>query len=96
MGVIGQGHRQEITGAEALAVARAADPSPALPHDPNDVTGAEPGARVIVAADDYGRDEVEGILVSADAHRLTIARETPDLGRLHLHFPRVGYVVRGG
>ena len=96
VGPLGQGTRVEMTGQEALEVAKAADPAPALPHDPHDVSGVSPGEPVIVSADDYGRDPIAGALVSADANRLTIARETADLRRLHLHFPRVGYVVTGG
>jgi len=96
VGEIGQGTRVEITGQEALEVAKAADPAPALPHDPHDVSGFSPGDTVIVSADDYGRDSIAGALVSADATRVTIARETADLGVLHLHFPRVGYIITGG
>jgi hypothetical protein len=48
---------------------------------------------VIVAADDYGRDPIAGRLVAANAERVVIARETPALGRLHLHFPRTGYTL---
>ncbi len=96
MGEIGQGRRVEITGQDALDVARATGPAPALPHDPHEVSGFSPGDPVIVSADDYGRDPIAGRLVSADAHRLTLARDTADLGRLHLHFPRVGYIITRG
>lgn len=96
LSAVGEGRRTELSGAEALAIARTAEPAPALPHDPHDVTGFAPGDAVIVSADDYGRDPIAGVLVSADAHRLTLARDTPDLGRLHLHVPRVGYAVTGG
>ncbi len=95
VGEIGQGTREEITGQEALAVAGAAEPAAALAHDPHDVSGFSVGDAVIVSADDYGRDPIAGTLVSADANRVTIGRDTPDLGRLHLHFPRVGYAVTG-
>ena len=49
-----------------------------------------------VAADDYGRDPIAGVLVAANAERVVIAREPPGLGRLHVHFPRAGYVVTAG
>ena len=90
---IGHGPREEMTTGEALAVARADDPADAPVHDPDDALGLEPGAEVFVAADDYGRDPIAGRLVAANAVEVVIAREDKDLGRLNVHFPRVGYVV---
>ena len=44
-------------------------------------------------ADDYGRDPIDGTLVGANAERVTVARADERLGRLHVHFPRAGYIV---
>ncbi len=96
MAALGQGARTEITGAAALDIARAAEPAPAPDHDPDDALGLSPGDPVVVMADDYGRDPIAGTLVAARHSRLILAQETPDLGRLHLHFPRVGYVALPG
>ena len=96
MAQIGQGVRKEITGAEALAIARSVRPADPPPHDPNDALGLSPGDPVVVMADDYGRDPISGTLVAARPDRLVLAQETPDLGRLHLHFPRVGYLALPG
>jgi glutathione S-transferase len=96
MAAIGHGVRTEITGAQALEIARAAEPAPAPAHDPHDALGLSPGDPVVVMADDYGRDPIAGTLVAARPDRLILARETPDLGRLHLHFPRVGYIAVPG
>ncbi len=93
---IGHGQRQEITTAEALDVARAAEPAAYTDHDAHDPLGLAPGAPVKVMADDYGRDQIEGTLVAANPGRVVIAREDPGLGRLHVHFPRAGYVVIPG
>jgi glutathione S-transferase len=90
---IGHGTRREISGADALAVAREAQPAPAPTHDSNDPLGLTPGTPVTVAADDYGRDPVEGTLVAATPSRIILSRETPELGRTQVHFPRAGYVV---
>jgi glutathione S-transferase len=46
-------------------------------------------------ADDYGREPIDGTLVAANARRVVLAREDAQLGALHVHFPRVGYVVTG-
>ena len=90
---IGHGTRREITGADALAVAKAAEPAAAPGHDAADPTGLAPGQAVTVAADDYGRDPIAGTLVALTPDRVIIARETPDLGKTHIHFPRAGYWI---
>ena len=82
-----------MTGAEALEVARTASPSGSIEHDGRDPLSLEPGAKVAVSADDYGRDRITGTLVAANAEHVVIAREDADLGALHVHFPRVGYIV---
>jgi glutathione S-transferase len=91
MAAIGHGSHSPLSGAEALAVAKDAQPAAAPAHDPADPLGLAPGAAVVVAADDYGRDPIQGLLVAANRERIVIARETPDLGRTHLHFPRAGF-----
>jgi len=90
---LGHGRRTEMTGADALDVARDAEPEAFTRHDAADPAGLAPGTSVTVSADDYGRDPVAGTLVALDAERVVIARDTRDLGRLHVHFPRAGYVV---
>jgi glutathione S-transferase len=93
---VGHGQRQEITTAEALDAARAAEPAAYADHDAHDPLGLAPGAAVKVMADDYGRDPIEGVLVAANPGRVVIAREDPGLGKLHVHFPRAGYIVIPG
>jgi glutathione S-transferase len=90
---IGHGRRGEMTTAEALDVARAAEPAETIAHDRSDPLDLQPGAPVAVSADDYGRDPILGRLVAANRERVVIAREDGDLGRLHVHFPRAGYIV---
>jgi glutathione S-transferase len=93
MKAIGHGSRREMTGAEALEVARASEPGRAPPHDGADPLGLSPGDSVSVAADDYGRDPIVGRLVALNPERVTIAREAAEVGRVHVHFPRIGYLV---
>jgi glutathione S-transferase len=90
---VGHGQRAEASPAEALAAARDAAPQAAPPHDPADPAGIAPGARVILSADDYGRDPILGRLVSASASQIVVAREDPSLGLLHVHAPRSGYAL---
>ena len=93
MKAIGHGERSELTPAEALAAARAAEPAQQVEHDPSDPQKLNPGQKVFIMADDYGRDPIEGALIAANRERVVIEREDPDLGRLHVHFPRPGYIV---
>jgi glutathione S-transferase len=89
---IGHGQRSEMTPAEALDAARAAKPATPPKHEAN-AEGLAPGAAVTVSADDYGRDPIAGELVATTADRIVIARDAGDLGRLHIHFPRTGYIL---
>jgi glutathione S-transferase len=93
LAAIGHGARTEMTGAEALEIARTSTPATRTDHDVNDPLARALGAPVTVSADDYGRDPVAGTLVAATPERVVIAREDADLGALNVHFPRVGYVV---
>ena len=93
MRAIGHGTRGELAPADALADARQAEPEAYTDHDRHDPQGLTPGAPVRVSADDYGRDPIAGTLVAANPRRVVIAREDPSVGRLNVHFPRVGYLV---
>ena len=93
MAAIGHGTRTEITGQEALDIARQSEPALAPAHDEADPLGLEPGSAVVVMADDYGRDPIAGTLVAANPEHIVIAREAEGLGRLNIHFPRAGYVA---
>ncbi|HEY8614629.1 glutathione S-transferase family protein [Phenylobacterium sp.] len=87
----GHGQRTEMSPADALAAARAAEPEG---YDGTSLSeGPAPGQAVRVSADDYGRDPIRGRLVHAGGRRIVIAREDPDLGRLNIHLPRAGYVL---
>jgi glutathione S-transferase len=90
---IGHGRPQAMAPAEALAAARGAEPGPAPAHDAANPQMLTPGAEVTVMADDYGRDPVRGVLVAATLDRLVIAREDPAVGKVHVHFPRTGFLV---
>ncbi len=90
---LGHGEPTPAEPAQALQAARAATPEPAPPHDHDDPSGLKPGDRVVLAADDYGRDPIAGVLVSAAPRRAVVAREDPDLGLLHIHAPRTGFVL---
>lgn len=88
---IGHGARSEMSGAEALNIAMTSTPGGAPGSDPGE--RLKPGDAVIVRADDYGRDPVQGSLVSLTPDRIVVARECGELSLVHVHFPRVGYLL---
>ncbi|HLZ73591.1 glutathione S-transferase family protein [Phenylobacterium sp.] len=90
---LGHGRRTDMTGAEALEVAMQASPAAAPSSDPADPSRLAPGDAVTVRADDYGRDAIEGRLVAVSPERIIIARDAGELGQIHVHFPRVGYLL---
>lgn len=87
---IGHGVRSEVGREAALDVARDAAPEPqAVALQDAALLGAE----VTIAADDYGRDPIRGVLVGSSDHHVAIRRENPRVGEIVVHFPRLGYVV---
>ena len=88
MKAIGHGKRSETSAADALTVAQASTPvaTAILPSD-----NALAGTKVAVAAADYGRDPIIGILAGSTHTSLTIEREDASLGTIKVHVPRLGY-----
>jgi glutathione S-transferase len=82
-----------MTSADALAVARAAQPTTAAGVDAGDLNGRKVGDRIRAFPEPYGRDPVEGELVSADAHEIALRRTDERAGEVVVHFPREGFVV---
>jgi len=90
---IGHGERKEMKPSEALQAAMGTEPVDAGACTPGDPSGLRKGDAVVVQADDYGRDPVEGVLVNLTNDRVTLARECGELDVIHVHFPRAGYVL---
>jgi glutathione S-transferase len=89
---IGHGNAQEMTAAEALSIAAAAEPA-ALDGTKTGVAGCRLGDEVSVTPDDSGRDPVRGILLAASDDTIVLGRTDPIVGRVNLHFPRAGFDV---
>lgn len=94
MRAFGHGTPEPMAAEEALAVARAAEPEPVRASAGFEEDPAV-GALVRVRADDYGRDGIEGELVMIGRDEVVLRREDPQVGAVHVHFPRLGYDIRG-
>ena len=88
---VGQGRREEISTEQALKIARDATPRAIASEHRQD---ARIGQLVGIAPSDYARDATIGRLVGVTPTRWIIARDTPDLGTLHVHFPQTGFALR--
>lgn len=96
MRAFGHGQREDLGADEAIALASAATPA-ALPDPagPPDPSGLAPGETVSVTPELLGHGTtVTGALARLDAQRITVALDTERAGRVHVHFPRLGYRVR--
>ncbi|MGF1453877.1 MAG: glutathione S-transferase family protein [Alphaproteobacteria bacterium] len=89
----GHGTSEALSSADALEIARAADPATPRRADPYDPNGLEPGDAVAVAPDDTGRVPVHGTIVALSAQHIAIERTDPRAGRLVVHFPRSGFHI---
>lgn len=94
MAAIGHGSASVITADDALKVAHKVSPEPLLEEMHQDFHGIALGHPVIIAAEAFGLEPTEGILVAASRTRYTLRREDPRTGEVHVHFPRVGFSLK--
>ena len=85
---------QTITAAQAIEVAKLAQPLPLHDDVFQDEHGFPLGTLVTVAADSFGTEPTQGKLVSATRTRLTLERNDPQTGTVHVHFPRMGFIMK--
>jgi glutathione S-transferase len=93
MKAMGSGKPSEMTGAEALAVAKAATPEPAK-VDADDPSGLKAGQRISVTPDDTGKVPVTGTLVGLTCDRISVSRSDAQVGDVVVHFPRAGFLIQ--
>ena len=94
MAALGHGQPEKMSSTDALAVAHAAQPAPQHDTHFQDDHGIALGSRVTVAAESFGTETTEGELVAATRTQLTLRRTDERAGTVHVHFPRVGFVLR--
>jgi glutathione S-transferase len=95
----GHGQAEKFSATDAVAVASKVQPQPAgsnLLSDSafQDDHGIPLGSRVTVSAESFGPEATEGELVAATRTHYSLRREDPRAGTLHVHFPRIGYVLK--
>ena len=90
---MGHGAMTPMEPDEALQIAKAANPVSQPSSDPSDPNGVKPGARIAVTPDDYAFDPVVGTVVLSTIHEIAIEREDPAVGRIVIHFPKIGFRI---
>ncbi|QTN28674.1 glutathione S-transferase family protein [Rhodoferax sp. AJA081-3] len=95
MAALGHGSKEKMTATEAIAVCAASAGAVAQ----NDVSfqdehGIPLGSQVSIAAETFGPEATEGELVAATRTRYTLKRVDERAGTVHVHFPRIGYVLK--
>ena len=95
MEALGHGQMEKYTATESIAncvdSTRADTPFDQMFQDEH---GIPLGSRVTIAAENFGQEPTEGDLVAATRTRYTLRREDARAGTVHVHFPRIGYVLR--
>jgi glutathione S-transferase len=92
MKAFGEGTPVEVTGPDALDVAKAATPA-ATEVDAEDPSGLKAGQTINITPDDTGKVPVTGVLVGLAPDRISIRRSDPRVGDVVVHFPRAGFTA---
>ncbi len=96
---IGHGPMTRLSSQDAIAIAAAADPQPAganllVDSAFQDDHGIPLGSRVTITPETFGQESTEGELIAATRTHYSLRRTDERAGTVHVHFPRLGYVLR--
>jgi hypothetical protein len=95
MAAIGHGAPEKFSADEAIAAAKAATPHTLLTDSTfQDDHGIPLGSAVTVRAESFGLEETPGTLIAATRTHYTLERSGDRTGTVHVHFPRIGYVLK--
>lgn len=99
MMAFGHGQREDIDAAQSIDVAKRSQPLP-VGQGPLkserfiDDHGIALGSRVAIAAESFGTELTEGELIAATSQHYSLRRSDEKAGTVHVHFPRIGYVLK--
>lgn len=93
------GRPDPLPAHDAITVATRSEPQPAgsnllVDSAFQDDHGIPLGSQVTVAPESFGSDATEGELIAATRTHYTLRRTDARAGTVHVHFPRIGYVLR--
>ena len=96
---IGPGGLDRLDAADAVRLACDAQPMPPgsnllVDSAFQDDHGIPLGTQVTVTAESFGAEATQGTLMAATRTHYSLRREDARAGTVHVHFPRIGYVLR--
>jgi glutathione S-transferase len=96
---IGHGSMEKFSSEEAIKLAHGTEPKAPganllIDSAFQDDHGIPLGTTVSVTAETFGPEPTEGVLIAATRTHYTLRREDSRAGVVHVHFPRIGYVLR--
>ncbi len=95
MAALGHGQFEKLSATEAIAICAASTGASALIDSTfQDEHGIALGSQVTLAAESFGPETTQGELLVASRTHYTLRRTDPRAGTVHVHFPRIGYVLR--
>jgi glutathione S-transferase len=94
MADMGQSSFEKCSALDAIAAAAAA--TPAALHDDvfQDEHGIALGSQVTIRSDNFGLEPTQGELIAATRMHYTLRRTDERAGTVHVHFPRIGYILK--
>jgi glutathione S-transferase len=85
----------KISRTDSLDIARKATPVEISSQEIfQDEHGIPLGTEVVITAESFGLEVTSGTLVAATRTRFTLARTHELTGLVHVHFPRIGFVLK--
>lgn len=99
MQALGHGLPEKFSSTDAIEVASKSQPRVAgsnllIDSAFQDDHGIPLGTRVTVSSESFGPEPTEGELIAATRTHYTLRRNDPRAGTVHVHFPRIGYVLK--
>jgi glutathione S-transferase len=94
MAACGHGQPEKFSADEAIQIAKSSTPLAMSQEVFQDEHGIPLGSHVTITAESFGLEVTSGKLIAATRTRYTLARSDERAGELHVHFPRVGYVLQ--
>jgi glutathione S-transferase len=94
MAALGHGPMEKFSAAEAITLAAKSTPLPVSDEPFQDEHGIALGSPVTVAAESFGAEVTTGELIAATRMHYTLRRSDERAGNVHVHFPRVGFVLK--
>ncbi len=94
MAAMGHSSVEKFSSAQAIAVAAGATPAPLNDDVFQDEHGIALGSQVVIKSENFGLEPTQGELLAATRMHYTLRRTDERAGTVHVHFPRIGYILK--